>query len=179
MNITTIFDKIFGSPKPEEQANNEGVENLKPKFHVQLALYKGPPRYDWRNILFHYAVRLRTLSEWSHAELVINDVCWSSSGRDGGVRSKVINLNSGRWDVLDLNLTDGQAAKALAWFKAHEGEGYDWLGVLCFILPFVKQERKRWTCFEAIGEALEMENSHCLDANDLFDWALEHLKSEV
>jgi hypothetical protein len=179
MRIAAVLDKIFGRSKPVDQTNDEGAENLKPKFHVQLALYKGPPRYGWWDILFHYAVRLRTWSKWSHAELVINDVCWSSSGRDGGVRGKIINLNSGRWDVFDLNLTDEQAAKALTWFKSHEGEGYDWLGVLCFVLPFVKQERKRWTCFEAIGASLGIENPHRLDANDLFEWALEHLKPEA
>jgi hypothetical protein len=141
---------------------------------VQLALYKGPPTNNWLNIIIHYAVRLRTWSKWSHAELVIDGVCWSSSGRDGGVRSKVIDLNSGHWDVFDLNLPDYQVKRALAWFKNHEGDKYDWSNIIRFVFPLVKQNRKRWICFESIGEALGMAGAFRLDANDLHEWALKN-----
>ena len=84
---------------------------------TKIAFYKGPPTPLWRKV-GHYAIRLWTWSRWSHAELVIDGVCWSASARDGGVRQKQIDLTSGRWDVFELDLSEEEVARALAWFPA-------------------------------------------------------------
>ena len=67
---------------------------------VYLALYKGKPES-----LFHYfthivtcvvlTIRDRSYTKYSHTELVINNTGYSSSVRDHGVRSKVIDFDSG------------------------------------------------------------------------------------
>lgn len=138
---------------------------------AQLALYKGPPRNDLLHSVSHYAIRLWTWSRWSHAELVIDGVCYSSSSRDGGVRAKTIDLTSGRWDVVELPLSDEQAGKALAWFLTNDGDKYDWAGIWRFVLPFLPHGERRWFCFEAIGSALGFAGSYRLDADDLYEWA--------
>lgn len=135
---------------------------------VSLAFYKGPPHNDWVHTLGHYAIRLWTWSKWSHAELVINGVCYSSSARDGGVRAKVIDLNSGRWDVVSIQC-DEQAA--LRWFAEHDAQPYDYWNIGRFILPLIRQERDQWVCFESIGAALGFAGAHKLTANDLWQWA--------
>jgi hypothetical protein len=140
-------------------------------MRLQLALYKGPPRDDWAHTLSHYGIRVWTRSPWSHAELVIDGVCWSSSARDGGVRPKVIDLASGRWDVVELYLPADQAAYALAWFQLHDGDKYDYLNIGRFVLPILGHDRDRWVCFEAIGAALQLAAPHKLTANDLAAWA--------
>lgn len=137
---------------------------------VEIAFYKGPPRNDLLHSLSHHAIRLWTWSKWSHAELVIDGVCWSASARDGGVRFKTINLQSGRWDLVSAPLSEDEVSRALAWFLKHEGEGYDYLNIGRFILPFLGQKRNRWVCFEAIGSALGLAGAHKLTANDLFHW---------
>lgn len=96
---------------------------------MQLAFYKGPPT-DAGHFFAHYGVCAVTFSKYSHCELVIGGLCYSSSARDGGVRSKRIDLTSGRWDVIDVG---GDAARALEWFRAHEGKGYDWTGAARFL----------------------------------------------
>ena len=136
---------------------------------VQLALYKGPAK-TVLDRAFHAGIRWRTRSLWSHAELVIDGKCYSSSNRDGGVRSKWINLNSGHWGVIDL--PDWFAEPALEWFASHEGARYDWPGVFGFVLP-IPHARSRYFCFEAVGEMLGMDKTHKLDANDLYDFAME------
>lgn len=141
-------------------------------MQVTLALYKGPPRKgDWLHLLSHLGIRLWTWSKWSHAELVIDGVCWSASARDGGVRQKSINLDSGRWDLVSLPLTDEETGRAFGWFLTHEGEGYDYLNIARFIFAFLGQDRNKWVCFEAIGSALGLAGTHKLTANDIFSWA--------
>lgn len=142
-------------------------------MRVALALYKGPPRNDWLHSLSHYAIRLWTWSRWSHAELVIDGTCYSSSSRDGGVRAKDIDLTTGRWDVLPLHLDDDRLEDALAWFLTNAGDRYDWAGIARFVLPFLPHGRRRWFCFEAIAAALGMAGAHKLTANDLHAWAVQ------
>ena len=136
-----------------------------------LAFYKGPPRNDWLHTISHYAIRLWTWSKYSHAELVIDGICYSSSTRDGGVRSKRIDLSSGRWDVVEMPLDRFREDDALSWFLINNGDKYDWAGVWRFVFPFLPQSEKRWFCFEAIGSALGMAGAHKLTANDLHRWA--------
>lgn len=118
---------------------------------MQIAFYKGPAK-GLVNKLGRLLVCVGTLSRYSHCELVIQGVCYSASARDGGVRAKQIDLRSGHWDVLPVLGADADAA--LAWFEAHRGQPYDWVGVLRFALPFLPQRQGKWFCSEAVAAAL-------------------------
>lgn len=135
-----------------------------------IALYKGPPGPLWRKV-GHYAIRLWTWSRWSHAELVIDGVCYSSSVMDGGVRGKVIDLDSGHWDIVELDLSEDEVGRALAWFLKNSGAGYDYRNIIRWVAPFIPQHPLQFVCYEAIGEALGFAGAHRLDADDLFQWA--------
>jgi len=121
---------------------------------LQLAFYKGPPADRWHS-LSHRLTCFVTGSVYSHVELVINGLCWSASPRDGGVRSKQVDLTSGRWDVITLTPVNQKTeSDALDWFRQHQGQGYDWAGVLRFVLPFLPQRSDQWFCAEAVAAAL-------------------------
>ena len=89
---------------------------------MQLALYKGPAPTIWSKVV-NWAIcgfdtvrqsvrgRALVLVRHSHCELVIGGKCYSASDRDGGVRGKAIDLDSGHWDVFEI---DGNEARALA-----------------------------------------------------------------
>lgn len=139
---------------------------------LSLALYKGPPS-DLLHTIGHNATKLWTWSKYSHAELVIDGVCWSSSSRDGGVRRKLIDLTSGKWDVFDITNNIVVISKVLLWFKEHENDEYDYRNILRFVLPFVGHNKKEWVCYEACGEALGIKNAHKLDADKLLEEALK------
>ena len=132
---------------------------------MQIAFYKGPAK-GLTNKLGRLLVCLGTLSRYSHCELVIQGVCYSASARDGGVRGKVIDLASGHWDVVDV---PGDEAAALAWFRQHEGERYDWMGVLRFVAPFLRQRPGKWFCSEAVAEALGVADSAGVTPGDLWE----------
>lgn len=137
---------------------------------AQIAFYKGPPAPLWRKV-GHYAIRLWTWSRWSHAELVIDGVCYSSSVMDGGVRGKVIDLGSGHWDIVDLHLSQEEESKALAWFLKNDGAGYDFRNIVRWVAPFIPQHPLQFVCYEAIGFALGFAGAYRLDADDLYEWA--------
>lgn len=123
---------------------------------MQLALYKGPASKPIDRLI-HWVVCLRTFSPYSHIEIVMGSVgedglstCYSSSGRDGGVRVKRIDLMSGHWDLLPWR-ADEAAVKA--WFAQHEGAGYDYIGLLAFVLPWKTESVRKFFCSEALAAA--------------------------
>jgi hypothetical protein len=153
---------------------------------LRLAMYKGPPS-DALHWVGHAAVCLRTMSRYSHIELVFGESdaqgfaeCWSSSSRDGGVRGKRIDLmSSGHWDVFELPQFDElDAGAALIWFQAHEGDAYDWWGNAGFVLPWRTEDRSKLFCSEAVMQALAEERpwtDHPRGALDRLvpDWRLQ------
>lgn len=114
---------------------------------MQIAFYKKPSS-GFLKKLIHYGICIATLSRYSHCELVINGICYSSSGRDNGVRKKFIPdlYTSGHWDIFTLE--DYDAIKALKVFEENNGCGYDYLGVAKYIFPFIPNRKNRWYCSE-------------------------------
>ena len=93
---------------------------------VRLALYKhkrtglagiGPALIRWW-----------TKSPYSHCELVVDGVAYSSSVQDGGVRAKRIEFNPAHWDFVDLPWADPDAV--LHYFRMTDGEPYGWVDLL-------------------------------------------------
>jgi len=131
---------------------------------VKVAFYKA------KGTLFDALVRWVTQSPYSHCELVIDGVAYSSSGRDHGVRAKNIAWNPEHWDFLELDEAVPEAKKALAkaWFEVHLGESYDWFGLIWFVIPLPWEKRRRWFCSEACAEALGMSRSWAYSPQTLY-----------
>lgn len=128
-------------------------------YPVQIAFYKAP------GTLVDKAVRVVTRSKYSHCELIINGTACSSSVREGGVRFKSIALDPTRWDVANIQGVD--LPYAWKWFCDHHGQGYDYLGVTRFVLPFIPSRPNLWFCSEACAAALQLPDPHL--------WAPKHL----
>jgi hypothetical protein len=126
---------------------------------VKMAFYKGQGNF------FDVLVRFVTRSEYSHCEIVIDGVCWSASPRDGGIRRTSINLQTGHWDVIDIQ---GDESATEFWFLCREGAGYDWIGLIRTVIPFFPHSESKWFCSEACGAALGL-NASRLSPQDLFD----------
>jgi hypothetical protein len=152
---------------------------------MHLASYKGPATGLLHRTTHWLICHLKPRSWWpylpaiySHNELVfeIKDgmaECASSSARDGGVRFKQIDIFGGRWDVKPLPQYDYAAElRARWWFIEHEGEPYDYLGVVIFIKTlsrFVREHLDRWFCSESIAAALGLPSPASLSPQDLDD----------
>lgn len=168
---------------------------------LYLASYRCPPMrpdpgktLDWlARWAFHILVCAGTFSRYSHSELVFGEpdengesLCWSSSGRDGGVRPKRIKLDPARWTVDPLaGLHPSVEASAWLWFEKHKGQKYDHLGLaavwLFTVLPFLRaawrliQNTRRWFCSEAVADALGLWKPWTRSPGSLRRWAVKQL----
>ena len=108
-------------------------------------------------------------SIFSHVELEIDGVCYSSSNRDKGVRSKVIDTsNAQKWLSFDLK-KDIDKNICLNYFKSVEGQKYDWLNI--FFSQIIKlniQSRNKQICSEFVANCLGLENAHKYSPESLF-----------
>jgi len=92
-------------------------------------------------------------SRYSHVELIVSTGrAWSASFEDGGVRSKLIDFDPEKWDLVDVPVHLEPAA--VDWFTAHRGEKYDLRGNLQFVIAAAGHSEKRWFCSEAVAAAL-------------------------
>ncbi len=118
-----------------------------------VALYVGPGR--WPNAF----IRRWQRSPYSHCEVITSVVadqyeCWSASAQDGGVRRKIMKLDPAHWELYVLWWPHSRVRRARDWFLAHEGQGYDLLGLLGFAWRPWRGEKAKWWCSEAAAAAL-------------------------
>lgn len=75
----------------------------------------------------------------THCEAVLKEmedgqcVVGSSVATEGGVRIATKRLDPAEWLLVDV--PQWNAERAALWFKAHEGDGYDWRGAWATMLP--------------------------------------------
>ena len=118
---------------------------------MKAAFYKGT-RPGWQGI-YSRGVRFIDRGPYSHAELVFSDgLSASDSWMDGGVRFKRIDYDPEHWDFVQL--PQHLEAQAREWFDEHEGDPYDLMGNVRFILPFLPDSEKGSFCSEAVAAAL-------------------------
>ena len=108
-------------------------------------------------------------SVFSHVELEINGVCYSSSNRDRGVRSKVIDTsNAQKWLSFDLK-KDIEVNRCLLYFESVRGQKYDWLNILLTqLIKLNIQSRNKQICSEFVANCLGLENAHKYSPESLF-----------
>jgi hypothetical protein len=115
--------------------------------------------------LYDKLVSLFTGCKYSHVELVVNDVCFSSSNRDGGVRSKVINLSSGKWELIAIECISKQTI--YDFFEATKHCKYDFFSVIINMLFRIKVDcfSSRYHCSEWCLTALNKANKEYYNTN--------------
>jgi hypothetical protein len=123
-----------------------------PDSGIFLASYKGT-HASWQGHV-NRGIRLLDRSIYSHSEIAVGNPflgavpCVSSSGVDGGVRQKVMQLNPKNWDVLPLHWVSQEHVDAF--LESEAGKAYDFGGVARFALPMmVREHPTKWFCSEA------------------------------
>ena len=79
------------------------------KDKVYLAFYKGNDR------LLDKVITWTSRGIYSHVEVIIDGISYSSSGRDGGIRKKLPSFmsydNINKWDIFELKVNDIKSFK--------------------------------------------------------------------
>lgn len=117
---------------------------------------------NWRTFkewLIDKVIRLATRSKYSHCELAVKRqdgqfVCYSSSPRDGGVRKKVMALDTAKWDFVKVQISHN---KIKCCFAKTRGKKYDLLGAIG--IPFKVQDNDKWFCSEWCATALGLSDT--------------------
>lgn len=129
---------------------------------VALAFYKG--KGNWLDFI----IRLVTRSQYSHVEYIQNHTeefsatgiyeeneCWTSSARDGGVRKKMIDVDTRDWEVV---LIEFQTTDMRLFFECKAGAKYDYVGILFSqLFSFKRHSIEKWFCSEICAAALGFE----------------------
>lgn len=89
---------------------------------VTLALYKGKGNFG------NSIIRWWTKSRYSHCELVVNGLSYSSSVRDKGVRAKQISYTLDDWDFIEIPWAKEEDVER--YFKPILGQPYDWWALI-------------------------------------------------
>ena len=116
---------------------------------MKIAFYTG------RGKILDRVIRKWTKSKYSHVELIINNISYSASSRDGGVRKKTINYEAENWRIFDLkNIFDINLA--LKFLNQNLGQKYDHKGIfLSQVINLDKHNKNKYFCSELIIEVLK------------------------
>jgi len=125
---------------------------------VQLALHKNDLRIGSRLIAWW------TGSPYSHCELVVDGVCYSSSILDKGVRRKAvgpgadqISLAPDKWDLIDLPRAN--ANSIVRYFGETDANKYGWFALVASqIFNRNQTDKDSQFCSEWCASALGMPN---------------------
>jgi hypothetical protein len=123
--------------------------------------------YIAKGTIFDKVIRLVTRSKYSHCELVIDGICYSSSNRDCGIRMKNINLDPKSWQVIDIV---ADRTTAVEWYIKNIGCKYDWIGAITSVLPIHINVRKRYFCSEAVAHMLNLPNPRSQTPQSIFEY---------
>lgn len=129
---------------------------------VYLASYKGTARGV--HGLVNRGICALDKTIYSHTELCVGNpfdgvtACYSSSGMDGGVRDKHMQLSRDKWDVLYLHWVDSTQVEEH--FEMRKGAGYDYWGTGRFAVPWaLRQHPTKDFCSEFCLAAIGVEDA--------------------
>lgn len=129
---------------------------------MRLALYKG------KGQIGNAIIRWWTRSPYSHCEIVIGDVGYTSSLMDGGVRAKRIDFDPAHWDFVALTWVD--PTHVSAYYAQTAGEPYGWMDLLKRQVFNRPGNDRGWFCSEWCAAALGLPNPQLYSPATLGDY---------
>jgi hypothetical protein len=134
---------------------------------MKFAFYKAP------GSIFDKLIRWWMRGPYAHVEAILEDngdgsYTIASSVPGTGVRIATNQTLPERdWDIVD---GPGDVAAARAWFEAHNGAAYDYIGLLGFVIrPVVGYVRKKFCCSRACLLSIGFPGSWRFDPNAMYD----------
>ena len=110
-----------------------------------LALRKTPPNKATRwQRLACWVIKARLVSQYCHGGIVIRGHLFHTTATHGLHDVPPGDWSPENWDLFDVG---GDDDEAMWQFMKHKGADYDWLSLLAFIGPRVRDSRRLY-CFE-------------------------------
>lgn len=142
------------------------------KTQVYLALYKGKRDGKWyqpsvfQARLCDWLIRKLTKGIYSHCEIAFERSeslysCYSSSIRDGGVRSKIMPLPADKWDLIpipnNLQFENELINRIIAYYDLTKNARYDWFGAIGIVFG-IPHDCSKFFCSEWCMNAISNSN---------------------
>lgn len=109
---------------------------------MKLALRTGAALdASWLGRLSARLIKLRLVTDYPHSGIVIGNTLYHATSRHGLIEQE---FNPEGWRVVEYG---GDDVQALRLFAEHQGEGYDWISLLAFIVA-PASDSQRWYCYE-------------------------------
>mgnify|MGYP003615395477 FL=1 len=148
----------------------------KKKDKIHIAYYLGRKKDNPKTTWLDRVICFFSGSKYSHIEIVFDydtvthtGEAWSTSPRDDGVRSKIINFGNGHWEVYEHQpLYPISVDTTRAILKNYLGYKYDYFGALGSLFSFLPDSQKRIFCTELCGVALGVANSHRMTPGEFY-----------
>lgn len=139
-------------------------------MRIQLASYKGTN-------LFDILIKLVTKKKYSHNELIVNDISYSSLAFDGAVQ-RYKTFEEGMWDFVEIDPNKVNQLHMGEVLEQSKDAGYDWLGIARFIFHSIKPSLTRYFCSERCADALGTANPHLYSPGELHEYCYNNLRLE-
>lgn len=114
---------------------------------MYLALKRTPASdATWWQRACAWLIKARLVSQYSHAGVVIGGRLYHATAQHGLTDEPFdMATASAGWDFVDWG--SAHDAAALALYQRRKGAGYDWFGLLAFVLPGRYTDSARLYCF--------------------------------
>ena len=143
-------------------------------YDYKIAFYRG--RKSVKGIMpiifraLDSLTRTVTKGPYSHCEVVKvlptgETECFSSSYRDGGVRSKILSLDSDSWDLVDAPYLTAEAVEEVK--RKTVGLKYDLVGAVGVVILSPNRPHK-WFCSELPAEVIGLKEPWRFSPNTLY-----------
>lgn len=120
-----------------------------------LALYKRVKPITSIDALGAWVIRAWTRSPYSHCEIVIGDMWYSSSIQDGcRVRAKQIEYDPDHWDLIPLPWANPQSI--IDFFEQTDGQPYGWADLFIQQALRLHIDGHGWICSGWCATALDL-----------------------
>ena len=142
-------------------------------MQIQLYSYKGDSKYDIFEP-FDSGIRLVTSSIYSHNELVINGVSYSSLALDGATE-RIRYFDPNKWDMIEIDTSKIDIQNLNKVIAESKNAPYDWLGIARFIFPSIEPSKTAYFCSERCADMLGIPFPHLYSPGQLHDYCKHNL----
>jgi hypothetical protein len=135
---------------------------------VKIAFYKAP------GSLLDKVIRWWEVGPYAHCEMILHenaDGTYTIASAVPGTGVRIAENQSMPVSDWDFVTVPGDVGQVRAWFEAHAGDAYDYVGLLGFILrPVTFIIRKKYFCSRACLRSLGFQGAWRIDPNAMFDF---------
>ncbi len=120
---------------------------------MALLFFHSPPKNSfWLTHFFIWLINYITKGKHYHVAILVNGFIFEAKAFKGVIKTPVENYNPQGFDLVKIPFKVGNCEidSSELFNKLNDlvGSGYDYIGLLTFLFPFIKHQKNRYYCSE-------------------------------